>query len=329
MRFERSEIKTGVFVVATFGLLLLVVLYLSAPGIFRDEKEFEIFLDNTGGLKPGAAVNLAGRKIGQVLSIESPVPKKLRPTSQPTYEVLVSLRVDATARVYRDASARIVAFGLLAEYQVDFVKGNEESGLAERGSTFIGEREGSLTDAAAKAIKTLEPVALAAETTLKDLRVTIGTLNGFFGQGSELQTSITSIRHVGENITMLTAKDGSLGIALENIRQLTGKLAADKGDLMVTLAKLKDAADQLVAKRQLAEAISNLRGFAEGANRALAKLEPALSSTLHNMEQLTDTLKRQPWRVIFPVTKKYPDDNAPRATPTPASKPRKAVKAQR
>jgi hypothetical protein len=25
-----------------------------------------------------------------------------------------------------------------------------------------------------------------------------------------------------------------------------------------------------------------------------------------NLEQATDTVKRQPWRLIFPVTKKYP-----------------------
>lgn len=305
MRFERTEIKTGIFFVVTFGALLLVVLYLTAPDVFKQRKEFEIFFDNAGGLKPGAAVNIAGRKIGQVISIESPVAKRLRP--KPEMEVLAVLRVDAAAKVYRDASARMVAYGLLAEYQIDFVRGNEEAGLAENGSTFIGERDGSIADAANKAIKTLEPVAEAAEATIKELRVTIGTLNTFFGQGSDLQASITNIRRVGENIGNLTAKDGSLGAALDNIKSLTAKLSADDGSLMQTIGKLKEAADQLIAKKQLQEALGSLRSAAAKADRVIGKIEPQLAATLRNVEQLTDTLKRQPWRVIWPTTKTYPE----------------------
>lgn len=322
MRFERTEIKTGIFFVLTFGTLLLMVLYLAAPDVFSKRKEFEIFFDNAGGLKPGAAVNLAGRKIGQVLSIESPVAKKLRP--KPEMEVLAILRVEANAKVYRDASARMVAYGLLAEFQIDFVRGNEESGLAESGTTFIGEREGSINDAAYKAIKTLEPVASAAEQTIKELRVTVGTLNAFFGQGSDLQASITNIRKVGENLGNLTAKDGALGAAIENIKVLSGKLAADDGSLLQTLAKLKDAAEQLTAKQRLAETLTSLRNAAAKAERLIGGLEPQLRGTLRNVEQLTDTVKRQPWRVIWPTTKKYPEDDQPKPVPAPG-KP-KAVK---
>lgn len=313
MRFERTEIKTGIFFVLTFGILLLVVLYLAAPDVFKQRREFEIFFDNAGGLKPGAAVNLAGRKIGQVISIESPVAKKLRP--RPDMEVLAILRVDASARVFRDASARMVAYGLLAELQIDFVRGNEESGLAESGTTFIGEREGSINDSASKAIKTLEPVAAAAEATIKDLRVTVGTLNAFFGQGSDLQASITNIKRVGENLGHLTEKDGALGLAIENIRVLSGKLASDTGSLMQTLAGLKEATDQLTKKKQLEQTLASLRAAAAKAERLIGGLEPKLAGTLRNVEQLTDTLKRQPWRVIWPSTKKYPEDNLPQPAP--------------
>ncbi|MBS0659228.1 MAG: MCE family protein [Verrucomicrobia bacterium] len=319
MRFERTEIKTGIFFVVTFGLLLLVVLYLAAPDVFSKRKEFEIFFDNAGGLKPGAAVNLAGRKIGQVLSIESPVAKKVRP--RPEMEVLAVLRVDANAKVFRDATARMVAYGLLAEVQIDFVRGNEESGLATSGDTFIGEREGGINDTANKAIKTLEPLAAAAEGTLKDLKVTVGTLNAFFGQGSDLQASIANIRKVGENLGNLTAKDAALAAAIENIKTLTGKLSSDDGSLLQAIAKLKDAADQLTAKQRLAETIDNLRSAAARLDRLLSGVEPQLRGTVRNVEQLTDTLKRQPWRVIWPTTKKYPEDSQPKPTPTPPPKP--------
>ena len=326
MKFERSEIRTGVFFVATFGLLLGVVLFLTAPGLFRSLKEFEVFFDNAGGLKPGASVNLGGRKIGQVLAIESPVPKAIRPTQHPDFEVLVKIRVDRSAKVYRDAVARMGANGLLAEMMIDFVQGNEESGLAERGSTFIGERQLDVSSVAAKAIKTLKPVAAAAEATLKDLKVTIGTLNGFFGQGSDLQASISNIRRVGENMASISSKEGSLGVALENVRVLTERLASEDGPLTQALKKARDAMDQLSKDNALQKTLANIRTASERLERLLTGLQPKLNQTATNAEQLTDTLKRQPWRIIYPTTKDYPADTAAPA-PTPA--PRKAVPAKR
>lgn len=324
MKFERKEVRTGIFFVATFGLLLGVVLFLTAPGLFRPLKEFEVFFDNAGGLKPGASVNLGGRKIGQVLEIDSPVPRVLRPTQHPDFEVLVKIRVDRSARVYNDAVARMGSNGLLAEMMIDFVQGNEESGLAQRGSTFIGERQLDVGSVAAKAIKTLEPVAAAAESTLKDLKVTIGTLNAFFGQGSDLQASISNIRRVGENFAAVSGKDGALGLSLENIRALTEKLGAEDGPLMQTLKKARDAMAQLSKDNALEKSIANLRAVTDRADRLLSTLQPKLNQTMTNVEELTDTLKRQPWRIIYPTTKKYPADDAPPA-PTPKPAGRKAV----
>jgi phospholipid/cholesterol/gamma-HCH transport system substrate-binding protein len=326
MKFERTEVRTGIFFVATFGLLLGVVLLLTAPGLFRSLKEFEVFFDNAGGLKPGASVNLGGRKIGQVLEIESPVPKVLRPTQHPDYEVLVKIQVDRNAKVYRDAVARMGANGLLAEMMIDFIQGNEESGLAQRGDTFIGERQPDVGSVAAKAIKTLEPVAAAAESTLKDLKVTISTLNAFFGQGSDLQASIANIRRVGENFAVLSNKDGALGIALENIRTMTEKLASEGGPLNQTLIKARDAMDQLSKDKALEKTLANIRAASARLESLLAGVQPKLTQTATNVEQLTDTLKRQPWRVIFPATKSYPEDAAPKATPKPTPTPRKAVR---
>ncbi len=323
MKFERSEVRTGIFFVSTFVLLLGVVLFLTAPGLFRPLKEFEVFFDNAGGLKPGASVNLGGRKIGQVLDIESPVPKAIRPTQHPDFEVLVRIRVDRSAKVYRDAVARMGSNGLLAEMMIDFVQGNEESGLAERGSTFIGERQLDVSSVAAKAIKTLEPVAAAAEATLKDLKVTIGTLNGFFGQGSDLQASISNIRRVGENMAAISSKEGSLGVAMENVRVLTERLASDDGPLTQALKKARDAMDQLSKDNALQKTLANIRSVSERLERILAGLQPKLSETATNAAQLTDTLKRQPWRIIYPTTKDYP----PEAAPTPT--PRKAVPAKK
>ena len=73
MQILRNEIRTGLMVILTLGLVVCVVLYISSPGLFRPLKSFRVYFDNAAGIKPGATVMLAGRKIGTVAEIQSPV----------------------------------------------------------------------------------------------------------------------------------------------------------------------------------------------------------------------------------------------------------------
>ena len=47
---------------------------------------------------------------------------------------------------------------------------------------------------------------------------------------------------------------------------------------------------------------------------ALDRLGPDLEATLSNAKDFTGTLRTQPWRLIWPTTKKYPEEEA---TPIP------------
>ena len=44
---------------------------------------------------------------------------------------------------------------------------------------------------------------------------------------------------------------------------------------------------------------------ARNANALLAGIRPSVTQTTENLAQMTDTLKRQPWRILWPATKKY------------------------
>ena len=83
MQILRNEIRTGLMVILTLGLVVAVVLYISSPGLFRPLKSFRVYFDNAAGIKPGAAVMLAGRKIGTVAEIQSPVALNDRPEHNP------------------------------------------------------------------------------------------------------------------------------------------------------------------------------------------------------------------------------------------------------
>ena len=314
MKFERTEIKTGGFVLVTMGLLLGIILALSAPGLFQRLKTYQIFFDNAGGIRPGAAVYLAGRKVGQVTQIESPIAKRLRPTRFPDYEALVSVRIQANSRIYRDATARMQSNGLLGELVIDFVQGNEESGLAETGVSFTGERAPDFSSAAAKLVKVLEPVASQAEEALKGLRNAATQLSSFFGNGSELQASMAG-RPPRSRKPQQPHRRGRL--AEPDLRQrartdpeaLRRRRPPDER----AVRGPKKLAEQINRKGSVERVLENLRAVSARLDRTIAGLDPQVRQILGNVNQLTDTLKRQPWRVIWPTTKKYPEEASPSA----------------
>src|SRR5205085_7960437 len=76
MQLQRNEILTGLLVLATIAIVTGVLILLGAPGLFRPLATYRIYLDNAAGIKLGAPVLLAGRKIGQVDKVFSPVSKE-------------------------------------------------------------------------------------------------------------------------------------------------------------------------------------------------------------------------------------------------------------
>ena len=329
MKFERNEITTGLLVLSTIGVLLLVILLLSAPGLFHSLNEFEVFFDNAAGVRPGAPVLVAGRKIGQVAAIDSPVAKAKRPAKYPDDEVLITVSIEHNAHVYRNATARMQQNGLLGEVVIDFVGGTEESGIAESGYQFVGERVPDLNSALPRVLAVIEPVASTATLTLGKLSQTIDSLNSVFGQEGELRGALTKLRMTADNLTSLTSPDGALTHSLGNLQDFTGKLKSDDGPLFATLNNLQKTTADINRDNRVGKMLANFEeasarasAVANNANKLIAGLSPTVMSTLANLNQMTDTLKRQPWRIVWPSTKKYDAKTAPggvaAASPTTA-----------
>src|SRR4051812_35959444 len=105
MNIVRNEIRTGLLLVLSLAVLVCVLLYLGAPGVFIPQKKFRIYFENAAGIKPGAQVQLAGRKIGQVRQLFSPVEEKDRPN--PKLETLIEVEVNASAKIFNKVKAQI------------------------------------------------------------------------------------------------------------------------------------------------------------------------------------------------------------------------------
>ena len=240
MQLQKNEIMTGLLVVGTVAVLVFVLVLLGAPGLFRPLVTYKIYVDNAAGIKQGAVVMLAGRKIGQVQKLFSPVspeeekqaeeaeaaihPPEANPSPSPSttpgkprFEVRVDVQVDKNARVYRDARARMMQLGLLGDLAIDFTQGTGASGRAKDGEMFAGERTPDLGEAAAKMLEVIKPVAAEATTTMKDLQQTAQNLNRLTDENSELTLALGQFKTFGQHLVDLTAPESALSHSLANI----------------------------------------------------------------------------------------------------------------
>jgi ABC-type transporter Mla subunit MlaD len=306
MQLERNEMLTGLLVIGTIGVIAFLLVLLGAPGLFRPLVTYRVYFDNAAGIKPGAVVMLAGRKIGQVGKLYSPVTaaeeKQAQqaaaaihppegsgsPTPSARFEVRVDVQVDKNARVYHDAKVQMMQLGLLGDMAIDFTQGTKESGRAKDSETFAGERTPDLGEAAAKMLEVIKPVASEATNTMKDLQQTADNLNHLTDQNSELNLALTQFKTFGEHLSDLTAPDSALTHSLANIEKISTSLT-DNDNIEVTLRNLRTSSDRLKI--------------------ATNELQPAGE----NIKQFSETIKTQPWRLIWPTTKKYPE-----TSPTPA-----------
>jgi ABC-type transporter Mla subunit MlaD len=309
MQLQKNEIMTGLLVIGTIAVVAFLLVLLGAPGLFRPLVTYQIYFDNAVGIKQGAPVMLAGRKIGQVQKLFSPVsPQEEKqaeeaeaaihrsegspsPSATPArsrFEVRVDVQVDKSAKVYRDAKARMMQLGLLGDMAIDFTQGTGASGRAKDGEIFAGERTPDMGEAIARMLEVVKPVAAEATNTLKDLQQSAQNINRLTDENSELTLALGQFKTFGQHLSDLTAADSALSNSLANIEKISTSLT-DNDNIEITLQNLRNSSEKLKV--------------------ATTELQPAGE----NIKQFSETIKTQPWRLIWPSTKKYPE-----ASPTPA-----------
>jgi ABC-type transporter Mla subunit MlaD len=315
MQILRNEVRTGLMVLLTLGLVVCVVLYISSPGLFKPLKSFLVYFDNAAGIKPGAAVMLAGRKIGTVADIQSPVPLNDRPENKPTYEAMVRVQVAEDSQIYKQTTVAMRSFGLLAELVIDFTNGDADSGLAEPNAKFVGQRSPDLAEIGPLIIQKLEPVLKQSEWTLAELQKTSHNLTVLTAQDSVLTGTLKSFGGVGENLKTMTAKGGGIDSALVSVHEV--------------LANVKDVTVQLQKDNNLEKTLGNFKASSaklkivlDSLDKTMGTVLPRLEVIVSDLSELTGKLKEQPWRVIWPSTIKYPEGQPGAEEPRPPRKRR-------
>ncbi|HEY0793463.1 MAG TPA: MlaD family protein [Chthoniobacterales bacterium] len=319
MQIIRNEVRTGLLVLLTLGLAVGAVLYLSSPGLFRALHTYKVYLDNAAGIKPGATVMLAGRKIGIVQSIASPVPPNERPEGHPSDEVVITVEVSPDAQIYKETSVTMRTFGLLAELVIDFTNGNAASGLAQTGDSFVGSRAPDLGELGPQVIQRLDPALRQAEATLAELQRTATNLTELTAPHSSLMGTLKSFESIGNSLSTMTSTGGPIDNSLAKLRG--------------TLDTVNGLTAQLTSDNNLQKTVSNFNNSSEelklvlnDVHRELNGIFPRVNVILTDFGQLSGRLKNQPWRLIWPNTIKYNDESSVAPEPTPRAKTRRTGK---
>ena len=335
MNILRNEIRTSaLLVVLTLAALVAVLVYLGAPGVFTPQKKFRVYFENAAGIKPGAQVLLAGRKIGQVRELFSPVLDKDRP--DPKLETLIEVQVNSSAQIFKKVKVQIAQPTLLGESVIDFSSGEESSGLAPDGAHFIGERAASISDLAPAVMEKLDPLLSKLTDTLGSLQATSDNLAKITAEGADLPEAFAEFKQFGINLNELSAYDSPLRRSLQNIETLTSdngklgqslnhlaELTGPDGSLSKTFKNTEKFTSELTENNDATAIMRNFRSASENLNRGLTQIGQQFSVIGGNLEQASDTVKHQPWRLIWPTTKKY---HEPTPTPQPSPTPKKKAR---
>ena len=130
----------------------------------------------------------------------------------------------------------------------------------------------------ARMLEVIKPVAAEATNTMKDLQDTAQNLNRLTDENSELNLALTQFKTFGEHLSGLTAPDSALSQSLTNIEKISTRLT-ENDNIEVTLRNLRTSSERLKI--------------------ATNELHPAGE----NIKQFSETIKTQPWRLIWPATK--------------------------
>ena len=225
---------------------------------------------------------------------------------------------EASAKIYRQVKAQMVQPSILGESVIDFTLGEEASGLAPEGTKFIGDRPPGIADAVPAVLEKIDPVITKATATLEALEKTAGNLTKITAEGSDLPAAFAEFKKFGTNLNELSGPGGSLRRSLDNVEALTGEkgklfqsldrvsaLVSPESSLAKTLANSERFTASLADNEDLKVTLRNFRRASETLNGSLDQLGSKFTQVGENLEQATDTVKRQPWRLIWPSTKSY------------------------
>ncbi len=301
---DRSDVRAGAFVLLAVAILAAGTLWILGSPMGRGQRDYEVQMTSSGGVRRGDRVRLSGMEVGRVSEIRL-LPGEERP-------VLFQVALDAGIRMTRGSSARLTTDGLLGAPYLEIIAGPSEAEPLPPGSRIIGSESGDLN-------QTLEVIGAAGERLPELLDHAAATLDRVEIEVAPILRSLQqllseenvdtvsrvirklepTIDEVGTRLSALAEHLDSLASELEEglggVPELASELRSLVGDLRSAVgpdgARLAGVLDSAGATIETADgALSTFDLNREELDAMLHDLRESAA----NLRSLTQTLKERP-----------------------------------
>jgi phospholipid/cholesterol/gamma-HCH transport system substrate-binding protein len=225
-RDRRLSLTVGAFALASLLLLAVAILSLSSQeGIWTPRYRLVGYYDNVGGLISGAAVGVAGTRVGRVESVGFAA----RPDGSPAVRVVLQIDREVQERIRDDSVAGIATVGLLGDQMVEISMGTEDARPLADGEEIRTLSPFDLNVMVTRGSQALESVSSLA----RNLDAVVASFRGGLGE-RQVATTFDSVAdivrevHDGEGLLHRLVYERYEGDA---VRDLEGSLASLDGIL--------------------------------------------------------------------------------------------------
>jgi paraquat-inducible protein B len=255
-----------------------------------------LFTGSVRGLSPDAPVEFRGIRIGSVVAASF---KYL--ASDPEHRVPVLIKIDPTVLTDKPGGDPAATHNLISQGVAHGLRASLKMGSLLTGQLFVElDFQKDAPPAIITGVGDYAVLPTAPSVGLDELQEKAGALLDKFKTlpveqiGANANAALASVKDAADHLDKLTGPNSSLEQTLNNTQKLTSELSGNK-DISVTLHNLRETSAEL--------------------NTTLTELSVQFKQISVNLNQASDTVKHQPWRLIWPTTKKYPTDGSSAATP--------------
>lgn len=263
MPTRSQNIKLGVFMVATFVLLVLVIVFVGNLRFWRVEHPYYVISEESvAGLELGSPVTMRGVDVGRIDAI------RLDPRRYDRVEVRLSIEGDIP--IPADAKALIQFSGLTGLKVIDIAGGSTQDGTLPPGSVIpVGETTFALLETRAEELVEHAREIMEGTQALVDNLVKLSEAIDAERVGAIVDRVDTIITTVGSASQELEAALGESRTSLREVFDDVEKAGTRLQDLLQRGSRVVQANDGDVraAVRDLREAARNLEALSRQVRR--------------------------------------------------------------
>jgi phospholipid/cholesterol/gamma-HCH transport system substrate-binding protein len=338
MAQERSiEVKVGALI-----LVSLVILggFILVMGGLSFEKTYTVYVDfdNPGGLQSGAAVRIAGVKVGSVKALEFQG-GKIDPRTGRRVLVRANVAIEQRVReaLHEDADFYVTTQGVLGEQFMAIEPGSVEKPILKEGAIVKGidppridlflAKAYELLDTTVNGIKnnreTLSAIATNTASLLKGLNVVITEnkerINRIVENVEEMTTEAKTLVHdtrvnYVDSPKMLRTVD-NIDRLTTQIREDSGPMLKDAREALANLNRVSGTVGDPQQQEKIKKALQDVAQLAERANATVADTQAIVAhikkgegtvgalvmdeEVYDDMQELVRDLKHNPWKFLW------------------------------